>query len=58
MVQLLQCYDPLFCHPIDLFDVLEDPGRTFHCHKLQAFINIQAVLCLAPSGIGIKTYLI
>lgn len=58
MVRLLQCYDPLFCHPVDLFDILEDPGRTFHCHKLQAFINIQIVACLTLFGINIKTYLI
>lgn len=41
MVQLLQCYDPLFCHLVDLFDILENPSRTFHCYKFQALVNAQ-----------------
>lgn len=33
VVQLLQYYDPLFCHPIDLFDVQKGLSRTSHCQK-------------------------
>lgn len=58
MVQLLQYYGQLFCHPVDLFDILEDPARTFHCHKLQAFINIQVVPRFKSSLIDIITYFI